>query len=108
MVTLHVGDELLHGDIELLGLAGQVHSSDQDFFGMIIHHGVVEVEPLEIVERCSLDIVGHGRLKLVTKLPQLHREVEDHIHLILLCQEVTFTSSSWRVLLVAEEIHLYF
>lgn len=38
---------------------------------MIVHDGAVEVEPLEVVERCPCDGARHGRLELATEVPQL-------------------------------------
>ena len=103
LVTLNVGHELLHGDIELLHLAGQVDSSDQDLLRMIIHDRIVKVKPLEVVESRALYISGHGWLELLTELPHLDREVEHHVRLVLLRQEVPLVCSWWSLLHVTEK-----
>ena len=34
------------GDVELLDLGGQVDGSDENLLGMVVHHGVPQVESL--------------------------------------------------------------
>ena len=53
------------------------------------------------MERCPFNIIGHRRLKFVTEFSQLDRKVEDNVRFLLMCQEVTITTSSWSLLMVS-------
>ena len=67
LVARDVGHELQHGHVELLHLAGEVDGRDEDLLGVVIHHGVVEVEPGEVVECRPLHVARHRGLELITK-----------------------------------------
>ena len=54
VVALHVRHELLHGHVEFLHLAGQVHAGDHDLLRVVVHHRVVQIEALHVLECGSL------------------------------------------------------
>lgn len=47
-ISLQIADKLSDGDVELLHLAGQVHTGEHQVAGVVVHEGVVDVEPLEV------------------------------------------------------------
>ena len=62
----------------------------QEFFGVVIHDGIVQIEPFQVVDRCSDDVTGHGWAELPAELAQLIFIAEGQ-HFFFLCrQEVRF------------------
>ena len=62
----------------------------QDFFGMVIHGGFVEVKPFVVHDGCSLSCLGHRRLELVTEFLQFPLKEFDQLKTFLLRQEIQF------------------
>merc|ERR1719342_918136 len=78
----------MHRDIEFFRLAGKIHRSHENFSRMMIHHGIVKIEPLEIMKTGAHDISRHWRNKLPAKISEIDQKVKNYIPFFFLREKL--------------------